>query len=111
MKYVLTESHPNRGFKGLSIDRDGYIAIPYYDRALFEVVPDSNLDYYYCSLEVIDRSCKTNYLLVDEYHVMAILHDFFIENVTSFICKEIKKGNVASLTSRNKQFIFRPIKS
>jgi hypothetical protein len=42
MQYILTESNHLLGLKGMLIAREEYIAVPYYDRALFQIAQEES---------------------------------------------------------------------
>lgn len=98
MTYILTESNPRLGFQGLVVDRKDYIATPYFDRALFEALNDSNEQYYYAKLEVTIRDKKHNYLLMDNHQVERILNELGLPDYYKFVYGELMAGNKASLT-------------
>lgn len=110
--YILTQSHPLRGFAGLVVDRSAYLATPYYDRALFEILNEYSSQYYYCKVEVFCDDKKSTYLVMDQDSIGKLLHEFDLYKYAYFITKELGQGNNASLQiSKDHQIVFSLIKS
>lgn len=112
MSYILTQSHPSCGFQGLVVDREAYLSVPHYDRALFDILHEDSSEYYYCRLEVTNGDKCTCYLLADSREIFGIMASFHLLKCVEFVIKEVAKGNNASLSrGDNEMFIFSPIKS
>ena len=109
--YVLTQSHPQLGIAGLVIDRSAYLATPYYDRALFEILNEHTEQYYYCKLEVKIGDKVSRYLIMDSDAIGKLLHEFDLYKYAYFVTKELGKGNNASLKWDDVHFVFSLIKS
>lgn len=109
--YILTQSHPHRGIQGLVVEREEYLATPYYDRALFEVINEHTEQYYYCRADVINRDKKVLYLVMDSDGVGRLLHDLGLYKYAYAVTKELNKGCRTSLQWDEVQYIFSLIKS
>lgn len=109
--YILTQSHPSRGIAGLVVDRAAYLATPYYDRALFEILNDHTEQYYYCKLEVQIGDKCSRYLIMDSDSIGKLLHEFNLYKYAYFITKELAKGCKASIQWDDVSFVFTLIKS
>lgn len=112
MSYILTQTHPNHGIQGLVVDREGYLACAYYDRALFEVLNEDTEQYYYCRVDVFNGDKKAYYLILDSDNIGHTLHEFGLYKYAWFVTKELAKGHRASLQVGDDQIIvFSLIKS
>lgn len=111
MTYILTETHPNRGHKGLLVDQDAYVAVPWFDRAIFEVVNQDSEQFYLCRLNVKCGEKYTDYLLVDDRHIAKLLSEFGLDQYVGAVQAEVGKGSNITITSPHNDcvYFFTPI--
>lgn len=99
MTYILTESHPNRGCKGLLVDQNNYLSVPWFDRAIFELVNEDSEQFYFARLNIKCGNRFADYLLVDARHVEKLLCEFALGNHVRIVQAELNKKCSVTLTS------------
>jgi hypothetical protein len=108
VKYILTEISPIYGHKGLFITKEQYIAIPYYDRALFEPVTNEGDYPIICEVAVYDKLRET-YLLMHELALKEFMDAKDIEESYGIVLAKIKLTGTWVIFHLKYQYTFKLI--
>jgi len=104
MPYLLTENNPKYGLKGLLIDREQYVALPYYDRAIFEVANDETEYDFKLSVKKDDK--EFTYLLRHKLQLKEIMEEFHLDDSFAEILAQLSKKTTVSITLPNVVYTF-----
>lgn len=106
MQYILTQNHHNHGLKGRLITREQYIAIPYFDRALYELAEDPE-DYDFEVTVTSEAKQEVKYFIRHAMALKEFLDELTLEASVFDVFAALKKKKESEITLPHVHYIIK----